>query len=306
MRGGGAGRRGRGGGGGGGGGRSARPPPTRDVQVSKKLSWLLRHGAEKEGLQLGPGGYVPLDQVISNRNLAGLKTSLEEIKSLVADNDKQRYTLIHVSSKPEDEGAGAAALLNEDQAVANYLIRANQGHSLKVEDDGLITPLTIDAADLPDMVVHGTRTQAWPLIVASGGLKPMGRNHVHFATGLPREIEKARQKSQTNTPSTSNTFADPSQTRKGDETAAIEDGNASKQDVISGMRSSSSILMFLNLQMALKKGIKFGRSANGVILSEGGLDGIVPLEVFERVEDRRGRVLLDGGRLVDDTAQPAP
>lgn len=37
----------------------------RDVQVSKKLSWLLRHGAEKEGLKLGKGGYVPLADVVS-------------------------------------------------------------------------------------------------------------------------------------------------------------------------------------------------------------------------------------------------
>lgn len=30
----------------------------REVQVSKKMSWLLRHNAEKQGLELGPGGYV--------------------------------------------------------------------------------------------------------------------------------------------------------------------------------------------------------------------------------------------------------
>lgn len=36
----------------------------REVQVSKKISWLLRHGAEKEGLQLGPGGYVNARDVV--------------------------------------------------------------------------------------------------------------------------------------------------------------------------------------------------------------------------------------------------
>lgn len=48
--------------GGGGGGRG---PMTRDVQVSKKMSWLLRHGAEKEGLVLGGGGYVGVNDVVS-------------------------------------------------------------------------------------------------------------------------------------------------------------------------------------------------------------------------------------------------
>lgn len=38
---------------------------TREVQVSKKMSWLLRHGAEKEGLVLGSGGYMGVNDVVS-------------------------------------------------------------------------------------------------------------------------------------------------------------------------------------------------------------------------------------------------
>lgn len=48
--------------GGRGGGRGPMP---REVQVSKKLSWLLRHNAEKEGLQLGAGGYINVKDVVS-------------------------------------------------------------------------------------------------------------------------------------------------------------------------------------------------------------------------------------------------
>jgi len=51
------------GGGSNGRGRDGNPP--REVQVSKKLSWLLRHGAEKEGLTLGPGGYINVNDVVS-------------------------------------------------------------------------------------------------------------------------------------------------------------------------------------------------------------------------------------------------
>ena len=36
----------------------------REVDISKKMSWLLRHGAEQEGLKLGPGGYVNLKEVV--------------------------------------------------------------------------------------------------------------------------------------------------------------------------------------------------------------------------------------------------
>ena len=46
-----------------GGGRGGGPMP-RDVQVSKKLSKLLRHDAEQEGLKLGKGGYINLADVV--------------------------------------------------------------------------------------------------------------------------------------------------------------------------------------------------------------------------------------------------
>lgn len=49
----------------GGGGRAGRGGGMpREVQVSKKLSWLLRHGAENEGLTLGEGGYVSVKEVV--------------------------------------------------------------------------------------------------------------------------------------------------------------------------------------------------------------------------------------------------
>lgn len=34
-------------------------------QVSRKVSWLLRHGAEQEGLKLGKGGYVSVADAVS-------------------------------------------------------------------------------------------------------------------------------------------------------------------------------------------------------------------------------------------------
>jgi RNA:NAD 2'-phosphotransferase (TPT1/KptA family) len=34
--------------------------------------------------------------------------------------------------------------------------------------------------------VHGTTEKAWD-IIQKEGLKPMTRNHIHFATGLPKE-----------------------------------------------------------------------------------------------------------------------
>ena len=51
---------------GGRGGGSRNPAnQSREVQVSKKISWLLRHGAGSEGLKLGKGGYVNVQDAVS-------------------------------------------------------------------------------------------------------------------------------------------------------------------------------------------------------------------------------------------------
>jgi 2'-phosphotransferase len=46
------------------GGRNPKDLP-RDQQVSRKVSWLLRHGAGQEGLTLGKGGYVNVGDAVS-------------------------------------------------------------------------------------------------------------------------------------------------------------------------------------------------------------------------------------------------
>lgn len=62
----GGGRRGRGGGRGSrGGGRGGAGEENREFLVSKSLSWILRHGAEKEGLALDGEGFARCDELVS-------------------------------------------------------------------------------------------------------------------------------------------------------------------------------------------------------------------------------------------------
>ena len=75
------------------------------------------------------------------------------------------------------------------------------------------------------------------------------------------------------------------------------------------MFASSSVLIFVDVEGALGAGIKFWRSANGVILSEGNEEGVVPVEFFKKVEVRKGKggvVMVDGkmvdGKMVDGDA----
>lgn len=67
------------------------------------------------------------------------------------------------------------------------------------------------------------------------------------------------------------------------------------------MRNSSRILVYVDVGRAMGAGVPFWRSANGVVLTEGGKDGVLGVEFFERVEDRRaGVVLVRDGVVVGD------
>ncbi|KAH9287735.1 hypothetical protein KI387_031852, partial [Taxus chinensis] len=62
-------------------------------------------------------------------------------------------------------------------------------------------------------------------------------------------------------------------------------GLCKEDGVISGMRSSCEVFIYLNVQKAFKDGMKLYRSENGVILTEG-FDGVVPPEYFANIERR--------------------
>ena len=71
-----------------------------------------------------------------------------------------------------------------------------------------------------------------------------------------------------------------------------------------GMRNSSQVLIFINVQKALDAGLKFFLSDNGVVLTEGDGEGILRTEFFERVENAKGEVM--GGWEGEAEVQAAP
>lgn len=98
---------------------------------------------------------------------------MEKLQQIVADDAKGRYTLLE----------------EQDSTTGNvyWMIRANQGHSVNVDDLELES---ITNADQVPMVVHGTKLEAWQKIKIEG-LKAMKRNHIHFAIGLPDDGVKS-------------------------------------------------------------------------------------------------------------------
>jgi RNA:NAD 2'-phosphotransferase (TPT1/KptA family) len=306
----------------------------------------------------------------------------------VQENDKQRFTITPVPALIASANPPANPPI-ADSDPSHYLIRANQGHSLQVDSEGLLEPVTIEKGNLPPLCIHGTTKEAWRGILRSGGLKRMGRSHVHFARGLPKgwievadgaeerkdkmeasntqnedgsvdaggsttilthtgeELQVASEAvpaappkteavstsspldglkqttaailtSPTAIPTASATLALSTPLPQNVVPVSVEPSAASKStstdsDVISGFRSTSQILIYIDLPLALSHNLKFWQSSNGVVLSEGDpKTGLVPLEVFGKVEERSvlgkkgsGKVIMKEGKLIDNASVEA-
>lgn len=250
--------------------------PGREVTVSKAMSWLLRHGAAKERIAMDEQGYVKVDDLLKWHKLKTLGLGMEELVEVVEGSEKKRFALRWVGGGDAGENTTVAMSTDmtptenqQDQSQAetetqraiqhaatdldssHYLIRATQGHSLKtLEASAYLTPITLkDEKSVPETVVHGTFYGAWEKILASGGLSPMSRVHVHFATGP--KLEEVWPETE------------------GGNMVQGPGGGKKTNVVISGMRSDAQILIYVDIRKALKAGVELWRSENGVILTEG-------------------------------------
>ena len=71
-------------------------------------------------------------------------------------------------------------------------------------------------------------------------------------------------------------------------------GMPGESGVISGMRGSCELLIWVDVRRAIASGIRFFESSNGVLLT-GGVDGVLPPEYIVEVVDRRtGRAIALG------------
>lgn len=121
------------------------------TQVSKFLSYVLRHRPDAIGLALDAHGWAWVSELIEKALNAGTTLDMDRIHRAVETNDKKRFAL-------SDDG---------------LRIRANQGHSVSV-DLGLVP------AEPPPMLYHGTATRFLESILAKG-LVPGTRQHVHLS-----------------------------------------------------------------------------------------------------------------------------
>jgi 2'-phosphotransferase len=125
------------------------------TELSKAMSYLLRHEAQKHGLEIESSGFVKVDDLLKSQPIKKHKATLEKIMQVVETDAKGRYEL---QNRPP------------------YYIRAVQGHSIKeVKDDEILSPLG-NVFEYP-IIVHGTYYEAWEFIKKTG-LNRMSRNTI--------------------------------------------------------------------------------------------------------------------------------
>ncbi|KAJ1972365.1 tRNA 2'-phosphotransferase [Dimargaris xerosporica] len=113
------------------------------TRISKSMSYILRHGAEKEGIPIRTDGFVAVTDLLQHQSLR--KCTLETLQQVVASDNKQRYTLVQLPTGERSQ----------------WLIRANQGHSLLVSDLALTK---IQSPKEIPIAIHGTYKRHWPTI----------------------------------------------------------------------------------------------------------------------------------------------
>jgi putative RNA 2'-phosphotransferase len=127
-------------------------------QVSRFLSNVLRHKPENAGIELDRNGWTNVEILISNLNEMNYVVDMESLIEIVEVNDKQRFAF------------------NDDKT----LIRASQGHSVKVD-------LGYLPSEPPHFLYHGTVEKDLQLILKDG-LKKMSRHATHLSVDIPTAI----------------------------------------------------------------------------------------------------------------------
>ncbi|KAL9936420.1 hypothetical protein V8E36_004488 [Tilletia maclaganii] len=301
-----------------------------DTQLSKTLSYLLRHGAQAESLPISSAGWVELRAVLERPKIGKLRfgpgaeagetrtgARVADVRRVVKGSSKKRFQLGW--GRPSDSGTSGTGVEvleleveGDDAADADadadagseelerasdgkkLFIRAVQGHSIKEVSSELLHPITLSnlhllhpsqplpsssssdsqeaaAAPVPEFdpatltIVHGTTYPAWERILASGGLNRMGRNQIHLARGLPDGM-----KAQLPLPAPN--FD--SSTAAANSTGAANAASTSPETtttpkIISGMRLNATVLIWVDVQSALRDGVDFFLSENGVVLTPG-------------------------------------
>lgn len=128
------------------------------VQISRFLSFVLRHKPETIGLTLDKNGWGDVSLLIDSVNRSGRPLTREILDEIVITDEKQRYVF-----SPDKK-----------------FIRASQGHSIDID-------LGLKAVEPPEFLYHGTSFRSLARITQDG-LKPQKRQYVHLSVDIETAI----------------------------------------------------------------------------------------------------------------------
>jgi putative RNA 2'-phosphotransferase len=123
----------------------------KEKDISKFLSLVLRHQPQTLGIELDPQGWTQVDVLLQKLQRKGMPVDLDQLRQVVANNDKQRFAF------------------NADCS----LIRASQGHSVAID-------LGLTPVEPPEYLYHGT-AEANVSTILQEGLRKQSRQHVHLS-----------------------------------------------------------------------------------------------------------------------------
>lgn len=115
------------------------------------LARWLRHRPDAIGLELDKHGWADIGELLERALVAGTPITREELMRVVAESDKQRFTMSPDGTR----------------------IRAAQGHSIAVE-------LNLPFKKPPPVLYHGT-VKKFLLSIRKRGLVPGTRHDVHLS-----------------------------------------------------------------------------------------------------------------------------
>ena len=138
-------------------------------ELSKEISYALRHAPQEYGLTLDREGWVDTQQLLESLITIGKWKNLCEL---------DLHKMIKLSSKQRHE-------------IKGNKIRAYYGHSSSIQ-------IKKDEKEPPEFLFHGTTKKA-ALSIMQKGLKPQQRQYVHLSQDLGTAIEVGKRRENTPT-----------------------------------------------------------------------------------------------------------
>lgn len=129
------------------------------LELSKEVSYALRHAPWEYELEMDKEGFVPIVQLLTALDETGhyeRKITIEDLHYMMEASDKKRHEIV------------------------GDKIRALYGHSIPMH-------IRKEETTPPDVLYHGTTRKALDRILKEG-LKPMSRQYVHLSKDMDTAI----------------------------------------------------------------------------------------------------------------------